>query len=541
MKLKNIFLRLLTSELFIVILIGFICLREAFAALKMDVGGSFGYDDYFLLMFPFDPVEGGGIYLSWLKLLGILFGVINALPINQALILLLAPMSLYVVLRLRGQSVFVTTTLVFLLLSGEMVRASSSTPLVSAFAIVVGLLWLTMVAKIASSYYTYAFFMMGSLVLMYIRPEYVLSFVIFLLITLFNVVKIIINALFTRNKITCFQSLFITGSLLITISVALWIGIPGKGGRLYDAFKQHFAINAITFTRYDPRSTDPWFEWHILNQPTFGSASTFREAIAANPHAIAAHIGMNVFRIPTELAYILGGPRHPSSLWFSLGIAGIAVIMTAGTWLARTLLRKRLFDTRSLLQRDIDWRWLTALLIWALPPLVSLFIIYPRHHYLALVVVWIIVGVFGAVRYHGEDLMPSPKSPILRYGLVPYLVLALAMYPDPFVRYPYPQVSQQIVARIEQFNISPNRVGTTHIYLSVLMGYQRIGTSDLAMRAQDLWVILVYKDEVDEAIKYISSSNLSFNVLNTGNPIYQLLINLEYCSVDSMLFVHCRS
>lgn len=527
-----------------VILIVYLCLREAVAALAMDAAGSFGYDDYFLLMFSYDPVEDSPIYSSWIKLLGKTFGNINALPINQALILLLAPISLYVVLRLRGQSVFVATTLTFLLLSSEILRASPSKPLVSSFAIVVGLLLLTIISKIISPRNIYAVFMIGSLFLMYIRPEYVLSLVIFTVMVISNIAIIIVKSLFTENKLTLRDSYFPVGSLLITIAIGLQIGIPGSGGRVDAAFNQHFAVNVMTFTRYNPRSTDPWFEWHILNQPSFGSDAptpiTIRSALAANPHAVAAHVGMNVFRIPTELAYVLGDLRHPSSLQFSLGITGIAVIVAVGTRLMRMPLRKHLWriDTLLSLQRSVDWRWLTALLIWSLPSFLSLFIIFPRHHYLALVLVWIIVGVFGAVRHRKEGSTPST---VTQYWLVPYIALALAMYPDPVIRYPNPQASQQIVARIEQFNIPPNRIGTTHLYLAVLMGYQRIGISDFAMKAQELWIFLVPKDEVDLAVKNLSSSNLSFDVLDFGNPIFRLLVNLEYCSIDSMLFVYCRN
>lgn len=547
MRLRDGFLKLITSESFIVGLIGFLCLREAIAALtRKDAAFGFHYDDYFYLITPIDKIgsapfygiEGAPIYSGWLKLLGYAFGNINALLINQALMLVLLPISLYAVLRIRRTSVFVATVVTLLFLSSSIVRSSSAIPLVSGFAIVIGLLWVVLVGKIVSRNHIYVVFMIGSFILMYIRPEYVLSLVIFAVIVVASIASVIIRILITRNNLPPRDLLLPASSLLITVLVGLWIGFPGGNGRLDFAFQQHFAVNALLFTRYNPLTTNPWDEWRTFSRASFGSASTLREAFAANPLAITAHVAMNAIRVPIALARILVDRQHPFSLWFSLGIMVVAGL-AARTWLAQIFKRNRSrrSDALAWLRRTIDWPWLAALCGWMLPPLLSTIIIYPRQHYLAMVLVWATVGIVGAVRQHEEGATHALAA---RYLLASCVVLAVAAYPDPVTRYPSPPASQQLVAWMEHIDIPPHRIGTSHRYLALLTGYQQLDKSSLE-KAQELWVLIVPRNEVEIVVKKLTEANLSFNILDIENKSYQLLVNSKFCSINLGSFVNCRN
>lgn len=155
------------------------------------------------------------------------------------------------------------------------------------------------------------------------------------------------------------------------------------------AFGQHYAVNWVRWEG-DPRN--PWTNWEAICANDFGNASSPSQAFFANPLAVVHHMFQNLSNFPRGVASMYGR-SYPGNRPARIALAFGITLLTAAA-LARirrgalSVLRKRIRDNlRS------GWLALTLLFIAALPVVISILLIAPRHHYLYMLGTLSVIGV----------------------------------------------------------------------------------------------------------------------------------------------------
>lgn len=532
-------LRIFSADLVGLSIIVVAILREVYAALKVIDVSDMCIDDvgYLMTRHPDNP-EYSPIYVAYLNLLEQIVGTPEAWFTHQAIMFALFPITFYSLLRLRKQSPFLAVTISLLLLSGWTVRTSAGCqPLVSGFTIVVSLLLM-----ISFTYLTYLrprlniwfLHVIGACLLSFCRPEFLISFILFVVIAVVTLPR----SVTVPNLI-----LMIITVMLCSVTIML-LGIPSGRGRFDFAFMQHFGINGMLFNKYGPLGTiNPWEDYPLLTELSFGNATTFREMLEVNPHAVAAHIGMNFARLPIALVRTLVHVSHPTGLWFFGIIAGFASAVAIVQ--IYPALRASVQGTKTVWSAvfrshtfTIDYIWVSSAAGYALPFFGTIVIVYPRIHYITILVVWILVALCGGIRYQWKPTHYSFLKDWKR--ILPIIaVLTFVFYPNPAEHYAYPDGSRPLLNLILELRtldiyVPPSQISVVYanaddpkLALASILGAQRLllpleerEEREIIQQAR----ILIVPKELTKSINLTG-----FSTTTIENPLYQVFIDRTLC------------
>lgn len=239
----------------------------------------------------------------------------------------------------------------------------------------------------------------GALVCSYVRPELFISYIVFVLllfVTAIQQVKIL-----SRRTLTV---LALWGLLLPTVLIGLF-GSPLNGSRSQGAFCQHFALN---WTHWTNSTIDPWIHCDQISELNFGRADTIPQMAMANFPAFARHLLTNITTIKTSLfnTFVLHvnfiipsrSPYTDMLEGYIVFVAALLFISIYGYYHRYDILRNARTHTFLLL----------TCLIFALPFLVSVVLIYPRDHYT--LTLGILALIIVAVMLFKKDGSTTPIS-----------------------------------------------------------------------------------------------------------------------------------
>ena len=309
------------------------------------------------------------------------------------------------------------------------------TPRISHFALAILLIGMAS-ALLVPRAWRMSVYAVTALLASYVRPELFLAFLCLFSLhiglscwqslrqrTWFPLAPLAVNAL------SC-------GALLFALGVS-W----GSMGRSWEAFQQHYSLNV---SRWSSSEVNPWTNTERFVKTDFPHARTVQEALRENPVAFGKHVASNITQLPGNLKNMFLRPyvRFHTSLDHE-GAIFLLAVLTLIFLVPRDrgeMWREALFHVRA------SWLSSLAVLLMLIPPLVSSVVIYPREHYLLLVVILPLHGLAVFARSHSI----SQKDTAIAVA-----VLALALFmAQPADTGNRSQPNRAVIAALRSLNIS---------------------------------------------------------------------------------------
>ncbi len=344
----------------------------------------------FLTWSPIEPgdvlAETAPVYAAWYYLLSVWQpDPIQLYYFNYRTLTLIFPIVIYLILR-RCNVSYLSSFIIsfFLLISHANIIVW---PKVNHFA-----LYLILASFIVATYATfpnaYAILCFGALLGAYARPEIFVSFILLFLLYINTLVrKVRILQKFSK---TAFVSLIATSGCVIVL-----LGSPYGGQasqeRAWGAFAQHFSLNWVEWNNNNDLS--PWTNSSEIINQSFGQVDSILEALRSNPVLFSKHIISNLIHIPQQLRITFLNYANlifPSSFRqiesnLLVAVGGLYIFIKRHHWTSHLRDNIRL-------NKEI----LLAFCCYLIPAFISVFLIYPRHHYLLLpgVLIIIVMAIF---------------------------------------------------------------------------------------------------------------------------------------------------
>jgi hypothetical protein len=308
--------------------------------------------------------DDGPLYSTWYYILSLFESDRTDLYfLNYKLLIIILPVVIYGILRSKKVPIPISTLVSWFFLISRL--NARSWPKVSHLASILILLALIPIDE-KQKLKTLGYPALGALAAAFIRPEFFLSYLILL-------AAYLMSFIWRRSDL---REWIKAGVILFSSAVLFLIfGFPVSGGRTYHAFGQHFAVNWVKWTG-DPRS--PWTNWASIIQTQFSDTDNIWGIIRSEPNLFIKHLFENTATLITQ-TYSLLFPDGFTRDKFSVLLLLTAFV--AASFLHRQTIKENLKKHRYLL---------LAAGIFLLPSLISTIVIYPRNHYILLLVTQLI-------------------------------------------------------------------------------------------------------------------------------------------------------
>ena len=336
------------------------------------------------------------LYAVWYHVLSLLQpDRVQLYYLNYKILTLLPALLLYLFLRKQG-----VRTLVCVCAACALVVCKGNFqtwPKVSHFTLCILLGGLTLASLVVKPALNFGVLSLVALVASYARPEYFLAFMVSACLSL----CLLFRGSPGKKQLASFAVMTLLAVLLIC-----FMGYPlgGESGRSFVAFSQHFSINWVGWTQSDLHAiTDS----EQIARKCFGSANTAIQCLFNDPTLVMRHIISNILSLPGRAVEVIILPSRNFSehLRFSRLLGAYILFICAMGILVFGKLRWSVIKTTLPLVSNQS----VALVICVLPPLISSVLIYPRDHYLLLLVVPILAALLVLVR--DCSLQPEKNVP----------------------------------------------------------------------------------------------------------------------------------
>jgi hypothetical protein len=357
----------------------------------------------------------GFVYHLWYKLFSFFVPDPVALySFNYAVLVSLNGVLMYILLRKMRRGYFFSGLFSILWVISSV--NIFTWPFITRFAGSIILLTLILVLSVRTHRAKFFFLLGGLTILVYVRPEFILSFLLFAAIAL-----VVLGIRYIRSSRKVFAAAF-----LITLILALFVFViknPSAGDRSAWAFGQHYALG---LKQQGEKDIDPWGEgvWQKVMKEKFNTDQSAIKAFFNNPSAMLAHVGRNVKMVPFKTLYA----HYPFTLtsfskslqyfikWVIIGLYLLAMLMF-GKKLFKGFKEKKLLNSFNIDDRLFYLAWVILIL----PPLISAVLIYPRDHYI--LVLFLLLYIFllkhlPSMRFDGFKKYTTIFSPILLLAVV---------------------------------------------------------------------------------------------------------------------------
>ncbi len=373
-----------------------------------------GIDFNFNLFF-----QDGFVYFLWLKILSLICpDPLMLYSFNYALLVSICPVLIYVFSRLVGQKPFLSALFaIFLLVTTLNVN---TWPYVTRFAAALIILTMIAIFSLNSKRGKYLAALGGQFLLVYVRPEFLLSFVIFLLS---SGGYLFVKFIRTSQK----KWGFLMGLPIVLLLFVTVIKNPSSNQRSIMAFGQHYAVN---LQKRDNLKLNPWTSWKRIMKEKFGTNDSLLKAVKNNPAELFSHVKTNINQFLPVFFYQLYPFNSPKDSWIVNKVNALLILSLFGVaayWFILGIVRRRRTEG-SVIPTNIDTRFfyfLSSLLM--VPPIISLLIIYPRTHYMFL----LFILLYMLIIYHFPSTIPGwlrMNLPELYPSFVQFVIILLVIY-----------------------------------------------------------------------------------------------------------------
>jgi hypothetical protein len=359
------------TELFYLLVIALVCLKLSYAisagmdilfhdeSIYLDKGNNFNLNYLFM---------DGFIYFAWYKLLS--FFVTDTITLyyfNYIVLLSINPFLIYILLRKMKQARFTSAvfSILFLISTVNVI----AWPLITRFALAIILGTFILIFSVKDKRNKYLVALFGLSLLVYTRPEYILSLIIFSIVS-------IIYLLYRYNK-SHNRVLVLVGLLTLILTIFIvFAQSPARTNRNVMAFGQHYGVHLYNKGKI---SEDPNTNWRKIMKKNFHTDQSIILAFLSNPGEMTNHVLANIRDIPYQamqlfFPYNIKNKLVKKILLVMVGLLFILLMIVV----YRKKKGKPFFHT-DYLDENIFY-WLSILII--IPLLVIVCLVYPREHYL---------------------------------------------------------------------------------------------------------------------------------------------------------------
>jgi len=356
--------------IFFICVIGFIFTRDIELWIDIGIGDEAKYlgdGVNFLRTMP-DPYWGP-LYSLWYYFLSLFSSdTINLYYLNYRLMTILPCIALYLfLLKMK-----VTPTLSFYFSFALLISVINlpTWPKISHFCLTLIFIGLILIHSIKGKNTRLLAALFISLIITYIRPEFILSSILLFGIIIKRAVK---NDFGTKRFMM---------AILTFLIFFLLFGIPYSPGRNLTAFGQAYHKYLDLSDRIDDDGAKDWTE--ILSE-NFGNPETITDVVLNHSDKFINHIGINLSRLPSiyinSIETLLPNKIFPISR-----LVKILIVLSIISSILVLLLFNRISKYRDIILNGFTEKkdLLIFSIIFTLPPLLSMILYYPRSHYILL-------------------------------------------------------------------------------------------------------------------------------------------------------------
>lgn len=319
------------------------------------------------------PKNWGPIYSLWYFVLHFFQpNMLKLYFLNYQLMAILPAMAFFWFLLSRGINFFPALLVnIFWLASSINITVW---PKVSFFCVLIMLVGLTISLSFKKNTVRYFFLSFIALCMSYARPEFYLSFVVLLVISL------IVFAI-ERPKFDTQNMVFLGSIFLLAVILHLVLRSPLFGdSRSVTAFAQHYMLNYYHWNNID---LPFWMNWKEPFDQIFHNAQSFGEVIQNNPTAFQKHIFSNVAGYSIQFNRDVSDILLPKKIFHLQTWLRWLVFITIIIVFAAIKGFKQYFVG---IKKGISNNFpvLFILMSFCFPAFISAILIYPREHYFVL-------------------------------------------------------------------------------------------------------------------------------------------------------------
>ena len=360
----------------------------------------------------FPLAQDAPLYASWYYLLSLFQpDRVELYYLNFKAMTVLPALLWFLFLRINHipRLVAVSVSLLFLMSSANFI----TWPKVSHFGIMVLFLGLILSSLLKTPIAKLSVAIVFVLLASYARPEFFLAF-----LGLSILAGLLVFRAFRQERLRSVRlPMFLT--VMLCLALLLYLGLPmGSGNRDMMAFGQHYSLNWVGWTGAD---LNPWTNWETIVQKDFGDVTSPLGAFASNPSAFLRHVYSNLHQIVPRLHLVFfhgfpGGSQSTLAAAVLIVFIAATVLLTNRKFLVSRLQKIRENGKESLLLLGI-------LAVLLLPSLVSVVALYPRDHYLLILVLLSISAVLVVLL---RDIT-SPQSILHNMGTILICIVVVAL------------------------------------------------------------------------------------------------------------------
>ena len=287
--------------------------------------------------------------------------------LNYKLSMLLPSVLFYVLLRVyKVHTVVSILVSIIFLFSWHLYWTWPRVTHFAIFLILLGLIWLKVINNRAIKF---SGLMLFFLITSYIRPEYFLSMILILPLTIYFICKNYNSGFILRTLL----ALILIHSIILAMLIS--VGNPfSNDKRKMTAFSQHYSWNTVNFK---DEKRNPWTNSNEIVTENFGEVKTPLDALYSNPTEFVWHVKTNIIEFSKLIFKSLFRLKTLESRSF-IELFLILLILII-------IFKQHLFKSLNIYQlhgkiRDNIFLY-TVLAIIAIPNIISIVLIFPRDHY----------------------------------------------------------------------------------------------------------------------------------------------------------------
>lgn len=372
MFLKNIFSGNLQQKIGILLVIGLYVVLF-FQYFFIEISDDFPYLAVAqFLQFPVEDNYIGPFYPLFLKSNLLLFGnpisayKISILACNLLIFFLLIRM---VYQQKRGINAWVFLIFCFLCLNPQLIQLI---PKISVFCMGLVSFGIYFVRN-QTIEKKYLVLLLVSFILAYSRPEFYISF---LIIGVFGGWTL-------RKKRTLLFVHLISFLFLFGFGMFFLAGSP-MGSRALDAFQQHFILNYLHWHPEIKLPNQDGAEFVLFDQ-VYGHVDSAYQLFFENPGLFIQHVSSNFINVFKGIYLIIKSGVNYIFVWYT----SVYLLILAVIFCTFTAFQKSLQNVRNFYKEWVK-EYLFSYLLLCFPTIFSIFLIYPREHYLLFHIVFIL-------------------------------------------------------------------------------------------------------------------------------------------------------
>lgn len=456
------------------------------------------YDESYYLQSGIDFAKGSFPEASWAPLYAFWYSLLHSVSadpvstyyLNYAVLSALSTLFLYAFLRISRISRLgsLAWASLFMLSSANI----PAWPKVSSLALVFILAAVCASSILFSRLGKISVAITCTTLLTFLRPEFAVT----MAGSLFLGVAFILQSLCISRHLARRDLLLFAVSAGICIALITIFGNPLNGSRSMVAFGQHFSLH---YVKWNDLELNPWTNWDFIVSKSFGDVSSITGALIANPALFSRHIISNIALLPIQLCKLFFPwllvvirdntiiLRALSAKAFMLAGSGFILALTTISYLKGC----RGKDVLNLIRRSyysivVQAKALAYLLLFvASIPILTSVVIYPRTHYLVMLLPFaILVGAIVTDDWAASFLVPllgnSGRISLKRSHIVgAYLLLSILMI-TATSRITTPRHNVELITSLRAMKLRPSNILETYGGIDIYLGdgFERVAEYD---------------------------------------------------------------